>query len=197
MSQKIRTMTGLAFLSAIVVVLQMMGSFIKFGPFSIALVFIPIVVGAAVYGIKGGAVLGGVFAIIVAVASILGWDAGGNILWNANPFMTLLVIAVKGIAAGVMAGVAFGLGHKKSTTLGVILGAIACQLTNSIIFVSSMYLFFYDYLSAWATATGASIITYILTMIVGGNAIVELIMSMVLSPAIVRIIEMRRGALKR
>lgn len=196
MSQKIRTMTGLSFLSAIVVVLQMMGSFIKFGPFSIALVFIPIVVGAAVYGVKGGAVLGTAFAIIVAVASILGWDAGGNILWNSNPFMTLLVIFVKGIAAGVMSGLAFKLGRKKSTILGVVLGAIACQLTNSIIFVSSMYLFFYEYLSAWATATGASIITYILTMIVGGNAIVELILSMVLSPAIVRIIEMRKGTLK-
>lgn len=193
MSKKIRTMTGLAFMAAIVVVLQMMGSFIKFGPFSIALVFIPIVVGAAVYGVKGGAVLGGVFGIVVAVASILGWDAGGSILWNANPFATLFVIMLKGIAAGVMAGLAFKLGKKKNTTLGVILAAMACQFTNSIIFILSMYLFFYEYLSAWATATGASIITYVFTMIIGGNAIVELIMSMVLSPAIVRIIELRRS----
>jgi len=193
MSQKIRTMTGLSFLAAIVVVLQMMGSFIKFGPFSIALVFVPIVVGAAVYGVRGGALLGGVFSIIVAVASILGWDAGGNILWNSNPLLTLLVIFAKGITAGLLAGLFFQLGRRKSTIFGVVLAAIACQLTNSAIFVTGMYLFFYDFLAAWATGTGASIITYVLTIIVGGNAIVELIISMILSPTIVRIVEMRGG----
>ena len=45
-----RTITGVAIFTAIVIVLQLLGSFIRFGPFSISLVLIPIVVGAALYG---------------------------------------------------------------------------------------------------------------------------------------------------
>lgn len=48
--KKIKKMVGLAIFTAIVVVLQLLGSFIKVGSFSISLVLIPIVVGAAVYG---------------------------------------------------------------------------------------------------------------------------------------------------
>ena len=44
---KIRRLTGIAIFTALVVVLQLLGSFIKFGPFSVSLTLIPIVVGAA------------------------------------------------------------------------------------------------------------------------------------------------------
>lgn len=91
MNQKTKTLTGLAFFTAIIVVLQLLGSFIKFGPFSISLVLIPIVVGAAVYGPKAGAYLGGVFGVVVLIACIAGWDMGGNLMWNANPLLTALV----------------------------------------------------------------------------------------------------------
>ena len=53
-----RTLTGVAIFTAIVVVLQLLGSFIRFGTFSISLVLIPIVVGAAMYGVGAGAWLG-------------------------------------------------------------------------------------------------------------------------------------------
>ena len=56
-----KKLVGLALFTAIVVVLQFMGSFIKFGMFSVSLVLIPIVVCAAVYGWKSGAVIGAVF----------------------------------------------------------------------------------------------------------------------------------------
>ena len=45
-----RTLTGMALLTAVVVILQLLGAFVRFGPFSISLVLIPIVVGAALYG---------------------------------------------------------------------------------------------------------------------------------------------------
>ena len=44
-----------AVMTAIVVILQFMGSFVKFGPFSISLVLIPIVIGAATCGAGAGA----------------------------------------------------------------------------------------------------------------------------------------------
>ena len=56
-----RVLTGVAIFTAIVVVLQLLGSFVRFGPFSVSLVLIPIVVGAAMYGAGAGAWLGFVF----------------------------------------------------------------------------------------------------------------------------------------
>ena len=47
---KTQRMVGLAIFTAIIIVLQLVSTFIKFGPFSITLAMIPIVVGAAVYG---------------------------------------------------------------------------------------------------------------------------------------------------
>ena len=52
---------GLGLFTAIVIVLQLMGSFIKFGTFSISLVLVPVVIGAALYGAGAGAWLGFVF----------------------------------------------------------------------------------------------------------------------------------------
>ena len=99
-SEKTRRLTGLALMTAIIVVLQVVASFVKFGPFTITLALAPILIGAALYGPKAGACLGGVFGAVVLLACILGWDPGGAILWNANPFLTALVCLGKGILAG-------------------------------------------------------------------------------------------------
>ena len=56
MNKKTKRVVGVGIFTAIVVVLQLLGSFIKFGTFSVSLVLIPIVVGAALYGIGAGAV---------------------------------------------------------------------------------------------------------------------------------------------
>ena len=49
-----KKIAGVGLLTALVVVLQLLGSFIKFGTVSISLVLIPIVVGAALYGVGAG-----------------------------------------------------------------------------------------------------------------------------------------------
>ena len=103
-SEKTRRLTGLALMTAIIVVLQVVASFVKFGPFTITLALAPILIGAALYGPKAGACLGGVFGAVVLLACILGWDPGGAILWNANPFLTALVCLGKGIMAGLVVG---------------------------------------------------------------------------------------------
>ena len=49
---------GLGLFTASVIVLQLMGSFIRFGTFSISLVLVPVVIGAALYGAGAGEWLG-------------------------------------------------------------------------------------------------------------------------------------------
>lgn len=132
-SEKTRRLTGLALMTAIIVVLQVVASFVKFGPFTITLALAPILIGAALYGPKAGACLGGVFGAVVLLACILGWDPGGAILWNANPFLTALVCLGKGILAGLAAGLVYraiawgGKSHSSGRMLG---GSIAAGIVS-------------------------------------------------------------------
>ena len=99
--EKTRRLTGLALMTAIVIVLQLVASaLVKVGVFAPTLTLAPILIGAAIYGPKAGAYLGGVFGVVVTITCIIGWDAGGNALWNANPFLTALICIVKGVAGG-------------------------------------------------------------------------------------------------
>ena len=111
--EKTRRLTGLALMTAIVVVLQLVASaLVRVGVFAPTLTLAPILIGAAIYGPKAGAYLGGVFGVVVTITCIIGWDAGGNALWNANPFLTALICIVKGVAAGLAAGLHHGILHQ-------------------------------------------------------------------------------------
>ena len=98
-------LTALGILTAIIIVLQIFSTFVKFGPFSITLALIPIVIGAAMYGAAAGAYLGAVFSFVVLLMCIFGADIGGAMVWNANPLICALLVMFKGTAAGFEAGV--------------------------------------------------------------------------------------------
>ena len=88
-----RKLTGLAIFTAVIVVLQILCTFVRFGPFSITLALTPIVIGAAVYGAGSGAFLGFVMGLVVLITGILGWDGGTvNYLISINAFSTILLI---------------------------------------------------------------------------------------------------------
>ena len=117
---KIQKMVGLAIFTAVIVVLQLVATFVKVGPISITLTLIPIVVGAAVYGKGAGAYLGGVFSVVVIICCITGADAGGAMIWNANPFLCVVVCMLKGMAAGFVAGLLYRLISQKSVIGGAV-----------------------------------------------------------------------------
>lgn len=189
-TQKTRELVGLSIFAALVVVLQLVATFVKFGPFSITLALTPIVVGAALYGKKSGAALGGIFGFVVLLMCITGADVGGAILWNINPIMTAILCLGKGAAAGFMAGVFYKIFEKKSVTCAVVAAAIISPITNTGLFVLGMATVFQDTLIAWAG--GADVVYYVFMGLVGVNFLVELITNAILSPIITRIITMRK-----
>ena len=182
---KTRRLTELALFTAIVVVLQVISTLVKFGPFSITLTLVPIVVGAAIYGPKTGAYLGGVFGLVATVASITGMDPGGALYWNAQPFFTVLVIMAKGILAGLIAGLIYQV-LKKHQTAAAVVAAILCPVVNTGIFLLGTFTLFYDLLLTMAG--GTNVIVFALTGLLGWNFIVEFLVSLVLGPVIVRIV---------
>lgn len=193
-SEKTRRLTGLALLTAIIVVLQIVASFIKFGPFSITLALAPIIIGAALYGPKAGAYLGGVFGVVVLIACILGWDQGGSVLWNANPFLTAVVCLAKGILAGLCAGAIYQAISKGplAPIVGAIAAGIVSPVVNTGLFCLCLTLLFHDILVAWAG--GTDIVYYIIFGLTGINFLLELVINLVLSTVIVRVVTARSHA---
>ena len=179
----IRKLTGIGLFTAIVVVLQLLGSVIRFGPFSISLVLIPIVVGAALYGKLAGAWLGFVFGLVV----LLSGDAAPFMAVNA--FGTVLTVLLKGALAGLLAGWVYSLLAKKNETLAVIAAAVVCPVVNTGVFLLGCLLFFMPTVTAWGQAMGfESVGKYMILGLVGGNFLFELLFNLILSPVILRLI---------
>lgn len=187
---KTQRLTGLALFTAIVVVLQLISTFVKFGPFSITLTLVPIVVGAALYGPGAGAYLGGVFGLVATIASITGADTGGLMFWTTQPFFTVITIMLKGILAGLVAGAVYRALEGKSPIAAAIVSAVVCPLVNTGIFLLAVFTLFNGLLVQ--LAGGTNVFVFALTGMVGVNFLVEFAVNLVLSPVIVRIIAIRR-----
>ena len=179
-----RTLTGVAIFTAIVVVLQFVSAAVRFGPFSITLALIPIVVGAALYGPWAGAWLGFTFGMVV----LLSGDAAPFMV--VNPLGTILTVLLKGAGAGFLSGLVYKLLAKKNEWLGAILGAVAAPIANTGIFLLGCLLFFLPTITEWGTAAGfSSVGQYMIFGLVGGNFLVEMLTILVLSPVMLRLIK--------
>lgn len=176
-----------ALLSALVVVLQLAGSFVRFGIFQVSLVLIPIVIGAAVCGVPVATWLGFVFGLVV----LLNGDA--TLFLAVNAPGTILTVLVKGMACGFVAGVVYRLLAHVNRYLAVVCAAIACPVVNSGVFLIGCRLFFWETIISWGEAAGfASAVGYMFLGLVGGNFLFELGTNMLLSPAVVRLLALWR-----
>ncbi len=182
-----RTLVMASVLTALTILLQYMGSFVKLGPFSISLVLIPIVIGAATCGVKVGTWLGFVFGGVV----LLSGDAGAFLA--VNVVGTIITVLAKGTLCGLLAGFAFK-GIKKLTKndyVSAIVSAVVCPVVNTGVFLIGCLLFFMDTITMWAG--GADVAHYMIFVLVGANFIFELLFNIVFAPAIVQIIKVVNG----
>ena len=180
---RIMKITGTAILTAVVVVLQLLGSFIKFSTFSISLVLVPIVIGAALYGTLAGGWLGFVFGLTV----LLSGDAAAFLA--VDVLGTIVVVLLKGTLAGICAGLVYTLLKSKSQYLAVIVAAIVCPVINTGIFLLGCKIFFMDTINAWAASFGfENAGRYMIVGLVGLNFVFEMLVNIILSPVILRIL---------
>ena len=184
--KQIETLVLGGILTALVVVLQYMGSFIKFGPFSISLVLIPIVIGAATCSVKISAWLGFVFSIVV-----LALDASAFFAISVPG--TVITVLAKGIACGLTAGIAYKLLYKKNQYAAVVASAIICPITNTGIFLLGCVVFFFKTIQEWGVGAGyANAVEYMFLGLAGGNFLFEMATNIILCPVIIRILNIRK-----
>ena len=96
---------------------------------------------------------------------------------------------------GLLAGMAYKAIAAKNKYLGVAAAAIVCPVVNSGVFFLGCKLFFLDTIDGWAKAAGftGDATTYVIVGLIGLNFVFEMLVNAVLSPVILRIINIRKA----
>ncbi len=183
-----KTMVVGALLTALVIILQFMGAAIRFGPFSVSLVLIPIAIGAITCGKAIGAWLGLVFGIVVLASG----DAAP--FWAVNTFGTIVTVLAKGMACGFVCGLVYELlekafsGCKKNMSyIAAVIASLICPVVNTGVFLLGCIVFFMETVTEWAG--GSNVGTYMIVGLVGVNFIFEMAVNIVFAPAITHILK--------
>ncbi len=186
-TEKMRRMVTLAILAALVIVLQIISNYIKFGPVQITLALTPIIIGAALYGMWAGAFLGAILGVVILVWGLFGLDGGFMlILIDANPFFAVALCVLKTTIAGFVSGAVFKALSKKNDVVASFVAGGLCPIVNTGVFLVGMFTVFIDTLRGFAD--GQNILLFTITAFVGVNFLVEFIVNMVLATAVTRII---------
>lgn len=188
-TQKIstKTMVLCAILTALVFLLQSLGAFVRFGPFSISLVLVPIVIGAATCGEVAGAWLGLIFGVSV----LLSGDAG--LFFGVNAIGTVITVILKGMFCGYAAGLTYSALSKINKTFATVASAVVCPVVNTGVFLLGCLVFFLDTIKIWTeeAGLGSNVAYYMIFILVGANFLFEIATNMLLSPIIVRVLNVK------
>ncbi len=181
----VKRMVLAAVMTALVIVFQLLATFTAFfGPFSTAMALIPIVIGAAMCGAPIGAWLGFVFGMVVLLS-------GGAVFFlQYNIVGTIITVLVKGTACGLVAGLIYKLLARINKTFAVITASAVCPIVNTAVFLLGCIIFFMKDAALIAEALGSDAggmaVFWALAM---GNFLIELCTNILVSPIIVRLLD--------
>jgi uncharacterized membrane protein len=179
-SLKVKRIAACGILCALEVVLSIVSIYVKILPFSINLALIPIIIGACVYGPFVGLFLG----IVNGCLNLL--DASFFLAYNVP--LTILLCLVKTGVAGLVAGYVYKLLRKFNFLVAIIVATLITPTVNSGIFVVGTYFIFGQLFAEYAASEGISLMRYIIVNLVLVNYVIELVIDIVLTPAVYTII---------
>ena len=160
-------------------------------------VLIPICVGAFLLGPVDGAILGFVFGLITVIQT----PQNGilNFLFQASPIIYVILALTKATLAGFLSGLIYKSLDKafkgNLVYLKTLIASVAAPVINTAVFVLGMMIFFIPQLSAMPTQFPDFFSQYVNPMqvlflgLAGFNFLGEVIVNIVLTPAIVRIVD--------
>ena len=200
--QNVLRLAQLAILVAMIFVMQYIGTLVS-APFAamgieLSFVLIPIVVGAFLLGPIEGAILGLVFGIMTVVLTVMAPGGMTYILMESNPVMYVIVAISKAVAAGLGSGLIYkGLDKVlkgKLVYLRTLLASASAPVINTGFFLLGMVLFFSNTISEkWA---GGQNVFLFIAGLIWINFVIELGINIILTPAIIRIVEIVKRKIK-
>lgn len=183
-----KNVTILGVLTAIIVVLQIFGSYFRIGTISLSFVLVPIVIGGILTGVIGGTILGFIFGVITLVMGIVGADQFTFILFSDHPFLTILTCVIKGSAAGFMSGFVYKLLTDKNLTLSTFAASAVAPIVNTGLFIVGAFCMA-DTLNSNFVAENSNVVYFIFIGCAGINFLIELAINLVLAPSVCKIIK--------
>ncbi len=192
-----KRITGIAVLTALVILLQTAFGAIKIGPTSFSLVLIPIVLGGVLYGAWAGAFLGFVFGFIALMYGVTGADFFTSVLFQTQPFETALLCLVKGTAAGLVSGALYAEIAKKNKYVGVFVAAAAAPVVNTGLFILGSLTLLSQTLTTNFVAEGTTLLYFLFIGVAGVNFLVEFAVNLIAAPTVYRVIQLVQGNKKR
>lgn len=177
MRKKSRIIAEVSIFSALIIVLQIVATYIKIGSFSVNLTLIPIIVAGCVYGEAVGTLMGLVSATIIIIMVLIGADAGGATMLVENPLATIAAVYIKGGLSGYVSSYIYKVVSNKNQKRAVILSSIFCPIINTFVFTLFLIMFFDTPIKA--------LIGYFLTT----NFVIELIINILIAPKLTGLIK--------
>ena len=174
-----KQITAISMFAGLVVVLQVVATFINFGGFPITLTLIPIIIAGALYGPKIGALMGTVFGVVVALMVITGADPSGATMLAMHPAVTISVCVLKGTFCGLAGALVYKALNKKNKVLAIVLAAAVTPVINTGILYIVIIIFF--------SGTFAAMIGAFMSV----NFLIELLTNILLAPGLLRIVDSR------
>lgn len=186
--QRTEKLVMTAMMTTLVIVFQLLATYTTFfGPFSTAIGLIPIAIGACLCGPEIGAWLGLVFGIVVLSTG------GGALFFAFSVPGTVITVILKGAACGFASGLVYKLLEKKLKFIAAVIAALVCPVVNTGIFLLGSALFFMPHAQAIGEIIGSPESGFgVFIALAFGNFIFEILMCAILSPVIVRILNIRK-----
>ena len=200
--EKTLHLVQLAMLIALIFVMQYLGTLastpLRTAGIELSFVLIPIVVGAFLLGPIEGAILGFVFGVMTVVLTVIAPGSMTYILFTESPVIYIILAIIKATAAGLFSGLIYKgldkLMKGKAVYLRTIIASASAPIINTGIFLLGMVCFFSDVIAEkWAGGTN---IFLFLISIIWLNFVIEFGINVILSPAIVRILNIVKKKLK-
>lgn len=173
----------LGVLTALVIAFQMLSGFMKIGTTAFCLVLVPIVLGGMLLGIAAGAILGGIFGLIVIIDGLIGLDPFTLYLLNVQPFFTVALCILKGVAAGVIPALVYKFVAVKNKYVAAFVAAVLAPVCNTGVFAIGALLMLDSILPALGNPTNSPAYV-VFVLLIGVNFFVELAINLVLAPAV-------------
>lgn len=181
-------MVELALMTAIIFIM----AFTPLGYFrtpglSITFLTVPVAVGAIILGPKGGAVCGLVFGITSFIQCFASGGFGAMLL-SINPVGAAFTCIVPRVLEGWLCGLIFTAAGRFTKNGSYFIASLACPLLNTLLFMSSLVLFFYntEYVQGIADMLGASNPVIFAAAFVGAQGLIEAVVCFLIASAVSR-----------
>lgn len=199
-----RNVAFLGVLTALTVVLQLWGSAVRVGGIELNFALIPIVLAATILGPLSGAFIGFVVGLIIYITTaLMGGNPFTHLQFQLSPVLLTVVCIGKTTVAGLVAGLLYKLIAKKSSLAGSFVASIAVPVINTGLYVLGCVLMKEAlFLSpppghVLDPSTSVWALFGIVFLIIWINFVLEMVVNIVLAPAIDKIIRIVEKSIRK